>query len=311
MNVLTATSISGSMLVSSNAPLRLSGQTEWTQKSYSAGETVTRLTDVNGQALNRVYRAAYSVPEGTPAPEENIATAQFPRWVDRGPMNQWGMFDGVIGTRTLAEEDLVVRLRPGVVTAVWAGGITGVTEVHVVLRDAPGGSIVYDRVERLVTRTTNYWDWWFAPFTYRTDVMFEGIPAYRDGEVEVTFVSSGDVGVGMLALGNIENWGKTEWGVDADFNNYSSRSLNSTWGPSQATEGEVTKDITYRVFVEPEDAPRVDELAKDAMKRPAIFIPSGKPEFAGIRVFGQAISLRMGYPYPEHVPLDITVREFL
>lgn len=308
MNVLLGTSITPSMLVSTNAPERLSGQVEWTASTaYPAGSIVTRTS------TRRVYRAAFAVPDTVGPPEEDIATNQLPYWIDTGPMNQWAMFDGQVRTQTVGPVgDLVVVLRPGPITSAWLANLANVTSVQVEVKDKPGGVVVYDQTIELGGRqSTGWWAYWYGPFSLAGDAPFNGIPAFRQSEVTITFETGGTASVGMAALGNIENLGCTEWGVDAGFNNYSARNLTSVWGPTQATEGEVTKDIAYRVFVKPEDAPRVDRWAKNAMKRPAVFLPSGKPEFEGIRIFGQAISANLGYPGPNYVPLDITVREFL
>lgn len=305
MDVLPTTEITPAMLVNSNAPALLPGQSMWSTQAWAAGSVVAR------EETRRIYRAVYDVPSGGVPPEQNIADAQLPYWQEIGAMNQWAMFDGQMRTQTLHTGDLIVVLRPGSISSAWVGNVRGVYAIRVIVRDGPDGNTVYDEIIYMQERTTTYWDWWFAPFRLLSDAIFSGIPAYRDCEVEIMFSGPGEIAVGMTAVGAGESWGITEWGVDADFQNYSTRNLNSPWGPSQPTGGEVTKDITYRVFVKPEDAPRVDKSLKSAMKRPAIYMPSGQPEFEGIRIFGQAISARLGYPHFNYVPLDITIREFL
>lgn len=307
MDVLLANEITPAMLVSTNAPERLDGQTEWVASTaYAAGATVTRTS------TRRVYRAATAVPNTIGPPETDIATNPIPYWVNVGPMNQWAMFDGQVKTQTVgpADGNLVVVIRPGPVTAVWLSNIDYATAAQVDVLDKPGGDLVYSERRGLSRPVASWWDWWFAPFSLTRDAPFIGIPAYRQCEITIT-LEAGGTSIGMTAVGGNENLGQTEWGVDARFNNYSARDLNSTWGPTQATEGEVTKDITYRVYVNPEDAPRVDRFLKVAMRRPAVFVPTGNPEFEGIRIFGQAINANLGYPGPNYVPLDLTIREFI
>lgn len=311
MDVLLANEITPSMIVSNNAPERLSGQVEWdadgpSSNGWPAGSVVTRTS------TRRVYRAVYDVPAGGVPPEDNIAVARLPFWVDAGPMNQWAMFDKAMKTQTIGppNDDLVIVLHPGITTDIWLGNISGATAAHVVVKDKPGGAVVYDETRDLSKPVTNFWDWWFAPFELDTEKPFTGIPAYRQCEVTITLSSVSGAALGMAALGKTERWGCTEWGVNADFQRYTPVQSNQAWGPTQQG-GEITKDVTYRVFVEPEDAPRVDRSAKDAMKRLAVYLPSRKPEFAGIRIFGEMINARMGYPGPNYVPFDITVREFL
>lgn len=306
MDVLLANEITPAMVLSNTAPEQLSGQTEWVSKSYNAGDVVTV------SETRRVYRAAYRVPTGTQRPDLDIAGSFLPRWQDIGPMNQWGMFDGVMKSQTVMPSgDLVVVLRPGVVTNLWAANLDNVTAVSVVMKDKTGGTIVYSETRSLAQKVTNFWDWWFAPFSMQRDAPFAGLPAYLQGEITITFTATSDARVGMLAAGKMERLGCTEWNVNAAYNNYSARNLNQVWGPTEATEGEASKDIDYRVLVAPEDAPRVDRFMKNAIRRPAVWIPHGHPKFEGIRIFGQAISASMGYPGPNYVPLDITIREFI
>lgn len=305
MNVLLSNQITPSMLISTNAPDRLPGQVEWSNQAWEVGSVVTRET------TRRVYRAVYDVPSGKAPPEENIAVAQLPYWQDIGPMNQYAAFDNVVKTQTVGPEgDLVMVLQPGITTDIWLGNISGATEVHVVIKDKPGGNIIFDETRGLSRKVTNYWDWWFAPFVMDNEAVFSGIPAYLNAEVTITLVSTSGASLGMAAMGKTENLGETQWDVNAEFQRYTPATNNQVWGPTQQG-GEITKDVTYRVFVDPVEAPRVDRFAKDAMRRLAVYVPSDKPEFSGIRIFGEMINARMGYPTPNYVPFDITVREFL
>lgn len=306
MNVLLSNEITASMLVSSNAPKRLDGQLEWSAIAYSPGAVVTRTV------TGRVYRAVYSVPSGGVPPEQNIAVAKLPYWLDIGPMNRVAMFDKVMRTQTVgpAAGDLVIVIRPGSITDIWLSNITNATAASVSVKDKPDGTVIYAQTYSLTEKVTTYWDWYFSPVTQATEMPFTGIPAYRNCEVTITLHTTGQASLGMAALGMTESFGCTVWGVDSDFQRYTPRSGNSDWGPTEQG-GEVTKDVAYQIYVQPDDAPRVDLLTKKAMKRLAVYIPSNQPKFSGIRIFGEMISARLGYPSPGYVPLDITIREFL
>lgn len=312
MDVLLANEITPSMIVSNNAPERLSGQVEWdadgpSSNGWPAGSVVTRTS------TRRVYRAAYDVPKDADPPEENIATAQLPYWVDTGPMNQWGLFDGQVKTQTVGpqDENLEIVLKPGPISDVWLGNLTLVNSVQVTLKDKTGGSVVYDQEHDMYEPVTTYWDWWFGPFKFATDVLFTGIPAYRNGELTITIKTASTASVGMAAIGKTERLGYTLWDPETDFRNYSARQLDQTWGPSEGTGGVVTRDQRYSVVVKPEDAPRVARFMNSAMRRPAVWIPHGDPEFEGIRGFGQAVGSRMRYPASSYVSLSLEIRGFI
>lgn len=306
MDVLLSNDATDSMVISTNAPERRPGEVEWSNTAWSAGSIVTR------SSTRRVYRAAYDVPSGGVPPEENIAVAQLPFWIDVGAMNQWAMFDRVVLSQTIGPtgSDLVVTFNPGAITTLWLGNIDNANAAHVVVKSKPGGAVVYDQRIELRKKVTNYWDWWFSPFEMSRDAPFQGIPAYRNCEVTLTLETGGTAAIGMAAAGKSDRWGCTGWDVNSSRQRYTPSTANQSWGPAQQG-GVNTKDVSYRVFVKPDDAPRVDEATGRAMNRLGVYIPSGDPKFAGIRIFGELIRAEMGYPQPNYVPLDITVREFL
>lgn len=184
MDVLLSNEVT---IVSTNAPERRPGEVEWTNAAWPAGSIVTR------SDTQRVYRAAYNVPSGGVPPEENIAVAQLPYWVDTGPMNRVAMFDKVVKSQTVGPIDanLEVVFKPGVITSLWLGNMSNVTAAHVVVRDKTGGDVVFDDRRVLVARVTTAWDWCFAPFDLQRDAQFTGIPAYRNCEVTLTLETGG------------------------------------------------------------------------------------------------------------------------
>lgn len=307
MDVLLSNEMTLDRILRTNAPERRAGEVEWSAVAWPLGSVVTRAS------IGRVYKAAYEVPSGGVPPEENIANARLPYWVDMGLMNQRAMFDNQMRTQTVGPdgENLEMVVRPGAITDIWLAGLDNATAVDVVIKDKTDGEVIYQERRELAAKVASHWDWWFAPFAIDRDASFTGIPAYRDCEVTITFeTGQSGVAVGMLSLGKTENLGCTEWGVDATFQRYVPQAARNAWGPEQMG-GVIAKDITYTVFVDPDEAPRVDLFTKKAMNQLAVYVPSGSPRLAGIRVFGEMISARMGYPVPNYVPLEITIREFL
>lgn len=305
MDVLLATQITPEMLVNTTAPERLPGQVEWAaDTAYTAGARVTRTE------TRRVYRAVYAVPDTVGPPEEDIATNQLPYWLDVGPMNQWAMFDGQVKTQTHDSGDLVITLNPGPISSIWLGNMDNGARAVVQLRRGADGTLVFDETYELSALVGDWEEYWFAPFVEQGDLPVNGIPSYNSGELTIKIESGGDVAIGMVAVGNITRLGCTQWDPEADFRNWSAMSLDTTYGPTGGTGGTNTRDVTYSVIVEPEDAPRVTRFLEQAMGRPGVWIPHGDPRFEGIRVFGQAISARMRYPAGICI-LQLTIRGFI
>lgn len=309
MHVLLMKKIGAGELVSSNAPELLDDQTEWAPSvAYSAGTVVAR------SDLNMLYRAVYKVADTeTEPPEDDIANNQIPKWQAFGPMNRWACFDGKLSTVTVGPdgESLVIVLQPGIVTDVWLGNLKFVSAVLVEVTNGDGGPVIYGQTKSLRKPVDSWWDWWFAPFSDATDVAFTGIPAYRRARVTITLVTTGTASVGMIAMDRAETLGRTQWEPSTQHRNYSGRKLDDTWGPTGGTGGVVTRDQSYTVIVEPDDAPRVARFLDRAMKMPAVWLPDDAAKFEGIRGFGQAVSSNMSYPHSAFVQLELTIRGFI
>lgn len=289
MQVLLAKDITSAELLSSNAPEVVGDEVLWTNQVWPIGSTVYRTE------TQRIYRAAFEVPVDTGPPEVNIANAQLPYWVDMGPTNRWAMFDGLARTQTIGDPgEMIIELDVPSLTDIWVGNISQATAVEALVRNGVDGDIIFQEEKSLSQPVTNYWDWWFAPFTLAGDVVFSGIPAYRNSVLTLRIISEGTPRVGMVAVGNTEYLGETDWRPSTDF---------------RLSHDNLYRELRATVHIGADEAPRVTRFMNRAMRRPAVWIPEEQPRFEGLRSFGQLVDSRMSYPSYDIVNLDITVRE--
>ena len=151
-------------------------------------------------------------------------------WLDVGPTNKWAMFDALRNTRTWQASPLTVVLTPGQgVNSLFLGNLVADA---VTVTVTSGATTVYTSTVDLSTRVVaNWYDWFFAPFTTKPSVLLLDLPPFSGGVITVTITRvAGDVGCGILAIGNSVYLGQTEHGATARSKNFSKvdRSFDGT-----------------------------------------------------------------------------------
>lgn len=136
LHVLVPVPITDERLISSTAaendyPLWNSGAT------YAKGDI--RISTVT----HRIYESLQGANTNKDPTDINNRVGTSPWWLDRGPTNQRAMFDDEVSTQTILASPLSVVLKPGFFNAFWLGGLDA-EELNVVVKDAPGGNVIWN-----------------------------------------------------------------------------------------------------------------------------------------------------------------------
>lgn len=203
--LLKPVSIEPAMLVSSTA-------TDSTP-TWSAGTTYA--SGVQVQHARRVWR---STAAGNIGQEPGVAMTW---WAELGPTNVWAMFDNQVSSRTSATGSLEAVISCRLCNAVGLAGLSG-TSVRLRLRDGAAGPIVREWNFGLNGRVVAGWyQYFFEPRVQLTQLMVTDVPALYDGVLEVLVSGSGEVAVGVLAVGTLYRLGATRLGPRAEIVDYS------------------------------------------------------------------------------------------
>lgn len=291
MKVLAPLTVTESMLISSTIP-------ETDHAAYAAGTTYAAGARVIYQ--HRIYESLQSSNTGK-TPGASTSTAW---WLDVGPTGRWAMFDGIVDTASTAASSITVVLQPGV-RFDSLGIIAGIGS-RVRVRMLDGATVVYDQTKRLASTSIRSMSaYFFAAETLAGELVFENLPRYLNGTVEVTITGSGTVAIGVLAIGTLHDIGVTEKGASASRTSYSRKDTND-FGVTTLLQRPSAKLASLKLILPRSDTRRVDQLFKTLDAVPCICIGSEDTiDFGPLVIFGWLGEFRILYEYAVYAVCNV------
>jgi hypothetical protein len=228
--------------------------------TYVVGDTVIRTE------THTVYKRLTDGQSATP-PESDKTN-----WMAYSSTQQWAMFDRKIGSQTSAQGDLVVVLTPGQIDSIAFLEVQG-RSAHVVMKDRPGGTIVYDRVVGLdITEIDSVYDFLFNDRVQKTDFVLTDLPSIFIGcEVTITISSTTTASIGVLQVGRVFEVGDPKYGASVGIDDYSPKTRDS-FGNLDVEEGSYSKQGTLSVVIDKKDFNRVYRMFASLRATPCVYI---------------------------------------
>lgn len=257
--------------------------------AYAVGDKAIRAT------THRIYERLVAGTTAT-APESDSAN-----WLDIGPTNRWAMFDNVVGTVTAAASPLTVVLQPGSVSGLALMELVG-REAQVTLKDASGGAVVYDEVIDLDgTIIESFYDWFFAEFEQRTDVVLTDLPGqFTGGELTITVTAtSGNAEIGVCKLGHVVEIGDTQCGATVGIMDFS-RKERDAFGNFSIVERSYSKRANFTVWTDKSSFNRIYRRLADIRATPAVYIGADLEGYEPLIVYGYFRDFSIDVAYPTH-----------
>jgi hypothetical protein len=298
MRVLKPTIITDSMGVSASV-----AETE--HPAYSA------LTDyaIGGKVIYQHNRYEALVINGPATAVATPGAVGGTTWLKLGPTNLWSMFDNEVNTQTIYAGDLIVYVRPGLITSVMLLELVGVYKVKLDMVNPDNsvrlhpttGAPLYS-VEKLLDSTvvTNWFEYFFEPFDIRTDVSFEGLPAYRDIRLRLTLyksTSATEVKIGAYLLGTSISLGISNYGAEAGINDYSKKETNE-YGVTTLVKRTFSKRNSFEIELPNEDLRKVHSTLANLRATPCVWIPTDDITYSPLVVYGWYKDFSINVPYP-------------
>lgn len=216
MKVIPPITVDDTILLSSTATEPAPGSPS-TEDIYNASATYALGAEVISTVYHRKYESLQvnNTGHSLPVPPET----ETDWWIDVGPTNKWAMFDLYRSTQTISPSPLRVVVEPGErINAVGLRKIDG-TSVTISLDSAVGSPSLnyYTHTESLSTRDVrNWYDFFFEPFSFKTELVRFDIPPYTGAVLTVTITNTaGDAACGSFVMGSAEYIGEAQ--RDADF----------------------------------------------------------------------------------------------
>ena len=232
-------------------------------------------------------------------------------WLDLGADNKTSMFDIQVNTQTTATGTLTVVFQPGsTFNAVSFLNLVGNT-IAVTVKDSPTGSVVYTETVELDNSTSNVIDWYtyfFEDFDFRTEVVFQNIPPYANGVVEVT-ISAGVgalVAIGTCSVGTMIELGDTQYGLNYGIRDYSIKETDE-FGNTKFIQRAFSKRMSPTLMIDNNRLNYVGKVLENLRATPTVYIAVDDPVYGGTIVFGFLKDWNIEINYPRHSMISMEV----
>lgn len=259
-------------------------------------------------ATRRVYKCAVAHSGSTTPPELDTA-----RWVDDGPTLRWAPFDIYTSTAATATTSLTYVLSPGFFNVVALYGLTGAS-ARIVIKDAPGGTVVYDQTYSLYEGAAGWYEYLFTTPRAIAKIIAKDLPIRPTAELAITITAASGqpVGVGMIVVGDYKSllpadadWGGTQDGATADPVTYSYINTDE-FGTTNIKRRHSATGMQASMVLPRVGADAALDIIRSVLDKPVAWIATDAAGFDGLNVFGLG-SARVRYG-PNKSTIDLTVK---
>lgn len=306
INIMAPTTITDAMVSSSTISPEDSTAVWDNATAYGTGNRVHMVS------THRVYEALQNNTGKDPSVPANQvnASGEGTYWLDIGPTNLWAMFDGMVSTQSTRAASIQVVLTPGAFNGLALFGLDG-DHIHIVAKDAPGGSIYYEYDADLEdSAPPDYYEWAYDPFQPQTQLIATGLTPYANAELTITITkTTGDAKIGMLAVGLFSSIGAPLRGAAVEPTDYSYIQTDQ-FGTTTVRKRHNATGMTISGKSDVADASNILDIIKKLLGTPVVVIGSTKDNYQGMTVFG-LVSGRMVYAPDnkvDEVTLNLTVK---
>jgi hypothetical protein len=280
-------------------PITTSGQllaSNAVETAYPAWVTATSYTAGVSFVLynNRKYECLITHTSGPSTLPDAIGGVT---WLDLGPSNKWAMFDQEVSTATSVVGDLIVTVKPSVGSltpyfdTVCVLAVTQASSVRVQVYNGPVANniLVYDSTTNLDgTFIGDMYQYYFAPFDVKSEVIFGGVPPYLNAEVVLTITANtggSTVTCGSLICGLSSELGAVQLGASSGITDYSIKETNA-FGVTTFVKRNAAKRTNYTLWINNSQIRRVYSVLSELRATPCVWLGSEEYTYSPLIVFG-------------------------
>lgn len=228
-------------------------------------------------------------------------------WAPVGTTNRWLMFDGEVGTQTLADQSLEVTIAPGLVDSLALLNLLG-ANVRVVVRDGDGGPVLYDHNYPLDgSEVFDWYQYFYQPFIEVHEVVLTDLPLYGSAHITITLTGAGSVAVGILIAGTAFFIGDTQYGATAGIIDFSRKETNQTTGATSFNKRKFSKRVSGQLMLENYALNNVYRILADLRATPSVWVGTDSAGFEPLILFGfyRDFSIEISYPTASLCSLEV------
>jgi hypothetical protein len=270
-------------------------ETEWTAGTYNTG-----VERYKGTTLYRVIAS----PSTSDDPTVGVL-ADPPTWESLGAINQWAMFDGVVGTQTSRATPIDVTINTTSVTNAIALLNISAQELLITVTDSVDGEVYRKEMELADIGVPDWWEYFFLPYDYIQDISFTDLPSYNNVDINVVLtLTGGTAKCGELIVGLARNIGTTQYGTTVGLLDYSKKTSDD-FGNFIVQERSFSKRVDFDVIVETTDVSMLQKLFAQYRSTPLLWI--GDSTIEATIIYGFYRNFAVVLSNPSLSALNITV----
>lgn len=198
------------------------------------------------------------------------------KWVKVSETNRWKMFDLKTTSQTINAGSIDVTIgMTSITNALYLGNVQG-SMLTVVGKDQFDATI-YNKTVNLVATDGIYdpWTYFFNPIEFVNEVVLDDLPPYALSKYQVTVTrSSGNVAIGTLVLGYIQELALTRYGMTMSSIDYSIKQAND-FGDFIITERGYSKTVELSAYVLTANKNSIITFLNQYRATPIVWIGSG------------------------------------
>lgn len=253
-----------------------------------------------------VYQA--QVFECVQSPNVGNTPGEAPlHWALAGPTNRWAMFDSEVSTQTVGESPLRVVVRPGLINSLALLELVG-TRVKVIGRDGLDGPILYEADRALEgSIVTNWYEYFFEPFSRLSELILTDLPAYGSLHLEVSiFAPSSEAACGAMICGTAYFIGDAEYGGSVGIVDYS-RKDTSEAGVTTFRRRRFSRRMSTRLWLETARFAAVYRRLSELRATPCVWIGTDAEGYGPMTIYGfyKDFSIDVAYEMVNFCNLEI------
>ena len=227
-------------------------------------------------------------------------------WVKVSETNRWKMFDLKTTSQTINAGSIDVTIGlTSITNALYLGNVQA-SMLTVIGKDQFDVEI-YNNEVNLVSTDGIYdpWTYFFNPIEFIEEVVLDDLPPYALSEYQITISSpSGDVALGTLVLGYIQELALTKYGMTMSSIDYSIKQANE-FGDFVITERGYSRTVDLNAYVPTANKNSIITFMNRYRATPIVWIGSG--QYLGSISYGFVKNYEVTAAGPEETRLQIKI----
>ena len=257
------------------------------------------------QAANLAHNPLFDVQNNTVIPPVYWLARN-----DLGKTNRWQCLDLLrnLKSKRLGNQTFVIT--PGV--RIDSLGLFGLEADSVTITIVNGATTIYTKTLTTSTRiVTNWFDYFFKPFTNKKNYVFFDIPPYTNSVITVTLNSTTTSALGSFVIGNQVDMGNILYGAQSDVIN-PSRIDRTFDGAAILLQRQSTPKVNAVVLAKKTSVDSIRELRVFLNAMPAVWAGIDQVDdayFESLLILGIYRQFVINLDYQDYVKINLEIEE--